>query len=272
MIENKKVYHENLNICIPSSLIQLINSTEFEEATVGCSKARVFRVRINNSDKFGYLKICETQYESFYREVELLRWLEGKLSAPKVLYYISENGMEYFLMTEVEGSNTIDMLEAGYDKEVLVKNLAQGLRCIHSVDIKECPFDETLEKKLKNARYNIENNLVDIDDIKSTDVTMTPGIIMDRLNTNKPCSEDLVFTHGDYCLPNVILKDGTFSGFIDWGRGGVSDRYQDIGIACRSIKHKFKDELYVELFLKEYGLKEYDKSKIDYYILLDELF
>jgi len=56
------------------------------------------------------------------------------------------------------------------------------------------------------------------------------------------------------------------------GRGGVADRYQDIALAVRSIRHNLKSEKFVELFLDAYGLKNVDFSKIDYYILLDELF
>lgn len=56
------------------------------------------------------------------------------------------------------------------------------------------------------------------------------------------------------------------------GRGGVADRYQDIALAVRSIRHNLKSEKFVELFLDAYELKNVDFSKIDYYILLDELF
>jgi aminoglycoside phosphotransferase len=82
----------------------------------------------------------------------------------------------------------------------------------------------------------------------------------------------LVFTHGDYCLPNIMLKDGAVSGFLDLGRAGIADRYTDLALAARSIRHNMGDERLVNLFFHAYGLGEVDWRKVDYYILLDELF
>jgi aminoglycoside phosphotransferase len=58
-----------------------------------------------------------------------------------------------------------------------------------------------------------------------------------ELMETRPGHEDLVFTHGDYCLPNIILKDGKLSGFVDIGRARLADRYQDLGIAFRSLEY-----------------------------------
>jgi aminoglycoside phosphotransferase len=64
-----------------------------------------------------------------------------------------------------------------------------------------------------------------------------------ELLDKRPDTEDLVFTHGDYCLPNILIDKWDIGGFIDWGRGGISD-----------------------------GLESIDCSKIEYYRLLDEFF
>ena len=87
------------------------------------------------------------------------------------------------------------------------------------------------------------------------------------------CSEsDLLQTHGDYCLPNIILKEHTVSGYIDVALAGVGDRYQDLALAVRSLAYTNKaDTSLVELFFDTYGAS-IDVEKIAYYQLLDEFF
>ena len=48
------------------------------------------------------------------------------------------------------------------------------------------------------------------------------------LNAEKDALQSKVLLHGDYCLPNIVLNDWKFSGFIDVGNGGVGDRHIDL--------------------------------------------
>ncbi|MCG7860465.1 phosphotransferase, partial [Flavihumibacter sediminis] len=75
----------------------------------------------------------------------------------------------------------------------------------------------------------------------------------------------------DYCPDNLILDDGVVSAFIDMDWGGVADRYQDLALAIRSLKHESLDNL-IPLFLHNYGLTYLDENKLLFYTLLDEFF
>lgn len=91
-----------------------------------------------------------------------------------------------------------------------------------------------------------------------------------------PTDEDLVFTHGDFCLPNIILDRGTngdvrIAGLVDCGRAGIADRYQDIALAVRSIVYNFGD-IWVAPFLESYGLPQPHEEKLRFFTLLDEFF
>ncbi len=44
---------------------------------------------------------------------------------------------------------------------------------------------------------------------------------------------------GAYCLPNIFMKDNKVSGYIDLGRGGLADKYQDIALCYRSLLHNY---------------------------------
>ena len=76
------------------------------------------------------------------------------------------------------------------------------------------------------------------------------------------------------------LPNGNVTGFLDWGNGGIADRWQDIALCVRSIKHNYTEEglynenefiQYKKLLFDELGIIS-DEEKIRYYILLDELF
>jgi aminoglycoside phosphotransferase len=69
---------------------------------------------------------------------------------------------------------------------------------------------------------------------------------------------DVVFAHGDYCLPNIMVDGGRISAVIDWPHAGYSDRRVDLAAATWSIRHNFKDEAYVDTFLDAYGYSHKD--------------
>lgn len=105
-----------------------------------------------------------------------------------------------------------------------------------------------------------------------------PKHLLEWLKTNRQ-EEEFVFSHGDFCLPNIFLSEEKVSGYIDLGKAGIADRWQDIALCYRSLLHnfegKYSDNNYPGfsadiLFEKLDIVPNWDK--IRYYILLDELF
>lgn len=226
------------------------------------------------------LKIQPDSKES-KTEHTLMKWLDGKLPAPRVLYYEVVNGISYLLMTRVDGKMCCD-LSYIYVPDRLVDLLAEGLKRLWTVDISDCPCNASLDHHLAAAEYNVKNGLVDLDDAEpetyGENGFRNPEDLLGWLKANRP-EEEPVFSHGDFCLPNIFASDHGVSGYIDLGRAGVADRYRDIAICYRSLKSNLRgsygghppvDFDCVRLF-DRLGIAP-DWEKIRYYILLDELF
>jgi aminoglycoside phosphotransferase len=254
---------------IPENLSKIINACSWRKIAIGQSESNTFLL-VGTSFNL-YLKIQSVNaVESLFDEKLHLEWLQGKLPVPEVVYYDKDEKNEYLLITEILGVNASDR---SFEKMLpqLMKQLAIGLRAVHEMNIAGCPFNQSLEIKIQEAKSRVENNLVDEDDFDESRQGMKSKDLLYELLTKLPSNEDLVFTHGDYCLPNIIINNGQVSGYIDWGRAGVADRYQDLALAIRSITYNFGNK-HIHVFIKEYGLKELDESKVSYYKLMDEFF
>lgn len=160
--------------------------------------------------------------------------------------------------------------------------LSAGLRQLWSVDISACPADWRLREKLAAARYNVEHGLVDLENVEpdtfGENGFRDPEELLQWLYDNQP-EEELVLSHGDYCLPNIFGMGEEPAGFIDLGRSGIADKWCDIALCYRSLSANYSGRycggIYSDyddmLLFRELGI-EPDWEKIRYYILLDELF
>lgn len=226
------------------------------------------------------LKI-EPAQARFASDVEMLRWLEGRLPAPKVLDAFQEDGKQYLLMSRIPGKMACDP-EYTKDPERLAQMLADALKMLWQVDISHCPKHRRLENDLLEARDRIRLGLVDIEDTEPE--TFAPGgfenpeALLAWLEDNQP-ELDPVFSHRDLCLPNVFFEDGKISGFIDLGDCGISDRWRDIALCHRSLKANISGHYATEpnpdfdpdILFEKLGITP-DRHKLRYYMLLDELF
>lgn len=260
---------------IPQSIANKINSFTWSIDDIGMSDSTVllFEEMV--------LKIEKISRSSNYERI-LLEWLADKLPVPKIIEAETKDGYSFLLMSKLPGEmscsdNNLQNIES------TVKALAKGLKMLWQIDIKDCPYSNAVSEKIIQAKHNIENNQVDIDDFNPETFT-TEGFkdvpdLLSHLDQNRP-DEDLVFSHGDFCLPNIFVSGCETIGFLDWGNGGIADRWQDIALCVRSLRHNCtEDGIYGEdeylqykaLLFKELGI-EPDEDKIRYFILLDELF
>jgi len=76
---------------------------------------------------------------------------------------------------------------------------------------------------------------------------------------------------GDYCLPNIIMDNFAFKGFIDVGYGGVGDRHYDLYWGIWTLQYNLKTDKYRDIFLDAYGRKLIDEDGLKYFTKLIQL-
>jgi aminoglycoside 3'-phosphotransferase-2 len=235
------------------------------EIAIGRSGDRVFRLRMGRYDT-----VVKVSAHGGSLEGEALRllWLaEQRAPAPAMMDLLQWKGRAWLLMKALPGADaaTVEMEPAR-----LVALLAQALRELHAFDPASCPFDQRLDVKLAQAAENVRLGTVDETDFDDDHLGMSAGAVLARAQSLRPASEDIVVAHGDACLPNFMIDRGAFAGFVDCGRLGRADRWQDLALAARSITQNLGAD-FVAPFFAAYGV-ERDAVKAYFYRLLDEFF
>lgn len=256
-----------MNDHFPPALRDLIAGQEGHEVLIGWSGVRVFRLSGGR-----YLKISTSPDLDLRPEKERLAWLAGRLPVPELLYFSAEDSRQYLLISEIPGLPAFDAHFKGEAARIAAL-LAEGLRLIHGVDVRGCPFDRRNDVMIETAHTRLVQGLCD--DLRLDPVRRGRDgqELFAQLVETCPPVEDLVFAHGDYCLPNILIDPDrwTLNGFIDWGSAGIADRYLDLALAARSLTFNFGAE-WVQPFFDAYGLDEPDLAKVEFYQLLDEFF
>lgn len=255
---------------IPTKWRAEFSRASIEVQAIGESGADVVRIRRGSGQDLFVKSEPIGARNELRNEIACLSWLNLQgLPAPSVLDTATENRRHWMLMTALPGRNLASA--NGLAPVKIVGLLARALRRLHQVPIAACPFDRRLESRIKIARVRVSADLVDESHFDEVRQGLTANDLLEELlSSGPPVPEDLVVTHGDACLPNFMADAGRFTGFIDCGRLGVCDRFQDLALAARSIERNLGQE-WVAPFFRGYGVVP-DERRIALYRLLDEFF
>jgi aminoglycoside phosphotransferase len=187
-------------------------------------------------------------------------------SLHNLFYSPKDENLEYLLMSEVVG---IDASDSTYKEnpEFLIRKLGEALKQVHKIEINDCPFDYTLNKRLKEIIQKTEAGMINRKRLEE-EFNDSFENLYQTLITTTFSSEYLVFTHGDYSVPNVVIHNRSISGFIDLADSGVADKYRDLAAMHYSIIRNHGEQ-WTGLLYEEYGITNVDLEKIKYYDLLE---
>ena len=178
------------------------------------------------------------------RQAAMTKYFHSKGLTSQVLAYLSAEE-DWLLMEKVQGDDCI--AEKYLQKpEKLCDILAEQLATLHSLDFADCPVQNHTERHLATAERNKQKNH------EAWAVVETHGHLLQN-NT---------LLHGDYCLPNIMLDDWRFAGFIDLDHAGVGDRHVDLFWGIWSLGYNLKTQKYRQRFIDAYGRDNVDEDML----------
>lgn len=199
-------------------------------------------------------------------ELEILQWLKDKMNVPSVINFSTLTDIDYLLMTEVNGV-PCDEPNWKQKPKFLIDKLIKSIQILQSIDIKNCPFHYFWKEQIKEAKIKIDKGILKTNHLSLKYQYQPIEKHYEELVRLVPEHDEITFTHGDLCLPNIFISSDKIS-FVDLGLSGISDKYRDLALLSRSICSNFGDDLEY-YFLKKYcdGI---DYKKIKFYRLLDQ--
>lgn len=208
------------------------------------------RVIFLDKDEGFYLKISAAG--TLATEAEMTRFYASKGLSAGVVEYYTADGYDYLLTPRVLGE---DCTSAQYlnDPKRLADTLGTLLRELHDTDFTGCPVPNRLETYLETVKKNYREGRYDLSYRTPEIEGFSGGEIYRFVFDNAYLLKNDTLIHGDYCLPNVMLNDWRFSGFIDLGNGGVGDRHIDLFWGAWTLRRNLKTDEYRSRFFDAYG-------------------
>lgn len=256
----------------PPSIELLAQGYDWTRNTVGESGDAVYQLRRSGSRADLYLKhATEARALDLAGEMVRLQWLGSHVTVPAVCHFSASSDEAWLLMTALHGQTAHQALASHPDERIaIIDALAGFLRLLHAIPVEGCPYNSDHRLRLSEARWRLDAGLVDVDHFDAARCGWTARAVWDELRACLPFAADRVVTHGDFSLDNIIVADGMVVGCIDVGRAGIADRYQDLAILWNCLGD-FGAEAQRQL-LAAYGIAEPDTRKIQFHIMLDEMF
>ncbi len=257
---------------VPLDLSEVVDGYAWARSNVGESGADVYRLGGKAGAPDLFLKHGRGNVaDDLADEMVRLRWLARHVPVPRVVHFSASSEDAWLLMTALAGETAFQVLEARpQDGVAIVDALADFLRRFHAIPVDQCPFNGGHAFRLALARKRIDAGLVDVDDFDDERAGWTAEQVWQAMHERLPFTPERVVTHGDFSLDNLLMADGQVVGCIDAGRVGIADRYQDLAIAWNCLG-EFGSGL-DSRFLTRYGVVVPDQGRLDFHLMLDELF
>lgn len=241
-MERKRIVLDEIQL--PAEIRALAEGSDLYDSS--CSpEARVYLI-----DRDGGYYLKKAPHGALEKEALMDAYFHSKGLGAEVVSYLSGD-FDWLLTRRVRGE---DCTHAQYlaDGLRLAHLLGERLRMLHDADASNCPVQNRMASYFALAEKNAARGEYDLSFAKSYGISNAQEA-WKCVEAGRAYLKNDTLLHGDYCLPNVILEDWHFSGFIDLGNGGVGDRHVDLFWGAWTLEFNLKTDRYRNAFFEAYG-------------------
>ena len=250
----KKTLIPSLPMWLPEEIRAIGRGAEVYDSS--CSpEARVYFI---DRDGGYYLKVGTAN--SLRREAEMTAYFYKKGLGTEILSYVSGEN-DIMLSRAVAGLDCTSDIYLAEPKR-LCDLLAERLRALHELDASDCPVQDRVGEYVAMGELNYAKGTYNTDHFPDSFGYRSGEEAYRVLQEGKHLLKNEVLIHGDYCLPNVMLDDWKFSGFIDVDNAGIGDRHIDLFWGRWTLEFNLHTDEYGERFLDAYGKDKIDKDAL----------
>ena len=217
------------------------------------------RVTFIDKDDGYFLK--EAAEGTLKTEALMTAYMHSLKRSEEVLYYGLANGKDYLLSRKIPGE---DCTHPDYlaEPKRLCDTTAALLRELHEMDGSDCPVQDRIMTYTEAVKRGFEQRFYEPDLFKGIWEFASFPEAKRAAEEGLPLLKKEVLMHGDYCLPNIILQNWKFSGYIDLDCGGIGDRHIDVLWGIWTLHYNLGTTAYTNRFMDGYGRELIEPEKL----------
>jgi kanamycin kinase len=235
-------------LALPAAVAEWLGDAELSE-TSGCSATQTFLVLRASQPRRCFLKVGAGG--SLAAAAAMHGFLHGRGLAPAVLRFVSADRDCLVLAAAAGADGRAWLSEPGR----LAAAFGRAVRRLHAVPAAECPCVAPVYRPAAFSQANLDRiaPFIGVADARAAGAELAAGAGALRADA---------VLHGDCCLPNLVLHEWEFSGFVDLGAGGVGDRHFDLAMALWSLSFNLGSTEWGAHFIDAYGRDAVDARRL----------
>ena len=250
----KRTQIKKIEFYIPNDINKIILGADIFDSS-SSPEARVYYI---DKDDGYFLKTADGG--NLLKEANMAEYFFNRGLGAEVINYTSSD-RDWLLTRRVPGEDCTNELYL-FDPRRLSSLLGEKLRELHEINIDGCPSIDRMTEYKNLVIKNYESDTYDKSAFPDSFGYSSANEAYKVFSEGVGCLKNEVLIHGDYCLPNVILNNWNFSGFIDLGNGGIGDRHIDLFWGSWTLWFNLKTNAYKDRFFDAYGRDKIDPEKL----------